>query len=50
MPLYDYRCEKCKEVFEVFVPLKDLNVKIKCPKCQAELERQMPRVPLIQVK
>jgi putative FmdB family regulatory protein len=44
MPLYDYSCRKCNEVFEVLVRGKTVPT---CPKCKSEdLERLMslPRV------
>ena len=35
MPLYEYRCNKCGEQFEVRQSMGDDGSKLKCPKCQA---------------
>jgi putative FmdB family regulatory protein len=37
MPTYEYRCKKCKNVFEIFHSIST-TVK-KCPKCGGTLER-----------
>ena len=36
MPLYEYRCSKCKKEFETLVSIKDLDNSIKCPNCGSE--------------
>ncbi len=33
MPLYEYRCEECGEVFEKLVSLSKRNEPVPCPKC-----------------
>lgn len=37
MPIYDYKCEKCDDVFEVFQKVNDESVK-KC-KCGGKVKR-----------
>jgi putative FmdB family regulatory protein len=32
MPIYEYQCNHCKEVFEIFHKI-DEDVKVACPKC-----------------
>jgi putative FmdB family regulatory protein len=32
MPIYEYECKRCKEVFEIFHKI-DEEVKVACPKC-----------------
>jgi putative FmdB family regulatory protein len=32
MPIYEYECERCKEVFEIFHKI-DEECKVACPKC-----------------
>ena len=32
MPIYEYQCNKCKEVFEIFHKI-DEDCKVACPKC-----------------
>jgi putative FmdB family regulatory protein len=34
MPIYDYRCRRCKEVHEIFI--RDSDSGIKCPSCGSE--------------
>jgi len=38
MPLYDYKCAKCKKVFEVEHKPKGMPMKF-CPSCGGELKR-----------
>ncbi len=33
MPLYEYKCEKCGEKFEMLVSLSKINDPIECIKC-----------------
>jgi putative FmdB family regulatory protein len=35
MPIYEYRCKKCKETFEVMQKVNEDNRDLRCPKCQA---------------
>ena len=37
MPLYDYKCKKCKHDFEEVRKIKDRNT-VPCPKCSSEVE------------
>ncbi len=32
MPIYEYECDRCKEIFEIFHKI-DENCKVACPKC-----------------
>lgn len=41
MPLYDFKCTKCKEVFEVFQSWD--YVEVFCPKCNSN---ELTRVPV----
>ena len=34
MPIYEYECENCKEIFEVFLGINDPPVET-CPKCSS---------------
>ncbi len=38
MPTYDYRCEKCNDVFEVEQKMSDPLLK-ECPKCKGPIKR-----------
>ncbi|MFA5165529.1 MAG: FmdB family zinc ribbon protein [Candidatus Omnitrophota bacterium] len=38
MPHYDYECQKCKHVFEVFQSMTDKHL-TKCPKCKGPVRR-----------
>jgi putative FmdB family regulatory protein len=40
MPTYEYKCPKCRTVFDVFQRMKD-KPGAKCPKCGAKAARQM---------
>lgn len=38
MPNYDYKCQKCGHMFEVFQNMKDEPLK-ECPACHGEVKR-----------
>lgn len=40
MPLYEFKCEKCNEIFELLVMSHEEEVEMKCPHCgAADFER-----------
>ena len=41
--IYDYKCNKCDEIFEVWTTLaeKEKGLHPKCPRCSSEDTRQM---------
>jgi len=42
MPLYEYYCENCEEVFEALRSLSSSDNPVPCPKCDRDAERIMP--------
>ena len=38
MPTYDYECQKCKHIFEIFQSMADKRLE-KCPKCGGKVKR-----------
>ncbi len=48
MPMYDYRCKHCDEVFEelVFSSTSD-DTEIKCPKCGQNKSERLLSAPMI---
>ena len=39
MPLYQYKCEECKTVFDKSVPMADSQKTQECPSCDFPSER-----------
>lgn len=40
MPTYDYHCENCNNIFEVFLNISELdNTEILCTKCESVCKR-----------
>jgi len=39
MPIYEYRCPKCRMEFELMRPMSEMNEPASCPQCGAEGER-----------
>jgi len=40
MPIYEFKCLECNDVFELLLMKSDASVKLRCPKCSGEeLER-----------
>ncbi len=36
MPIYEFRCQACQELFELLIMNADEQVEIACPKCGAD--------------
>ena len=36
MPIYEFKCLKCKEFFELLLMNADDKTEMKCPKCESE--------------
>ena len=36
MPIYEYRCRKCKETFEVMQKVSEDNKGLRCPNCETD--------------
>ncbi|MBA3034987.1 MAG: zinc ribbon domain-containing protein [Desulfobacterium sp.] len=36
MPIYEFKCLKCDEFFELILMNKDEEAELKCPKCSSE--------------
>ena len=50
MPQYDYRCEKCTEIFEVAHPMSGPVGILKCPVCgTGEIHKIFLQVPAIRI-
>lgn len=43
MPLYEFRCEMCGEVFDIRASIKEKEAGLKpeCPKCRGQKTRQV---------
>ena len=38
MPLYEYRCKNCGEIFDKFRFLSQSDADVRCPYCDSELK------------
>ncbi|OGP65703.1 MAG: hypothetical protein A2169_05370 [Deltaproteobacteria bacterium RBG_13_47_9] len=38
MPIYEYQCNRCKDVFEIFHKIEE-DCKVTCPKCLAPAKK-----------
>lgn len=41
MPLYEFMCEDCGEIFEVLVPNATSIHQVTCPSCNSDLVRKL---------
>lgn len=39
MPIYEYKCEKCDQIYELFLKLKDIDKEQACSVCGNKLEK-----------
>lgn len=50
MPLYDYQCKECGEIFELMVRFSEANQAQICPKCESKnTQRQLSIVASFKV-
>jgi len=42
MPIYEFRCLKCNEVFEILIVKKKDKVEMACPHCHSEDFERVP--------
>ena len=47
MPLYEYRCNDCRSVFEVLRPMADRELAAVCPSCESRAS--MPLISRVAV-
>jgi len=36
MPIYEYRCQECKKLFETIVTSTEIPAEVICPKCDSD--------------
>lgn len=49
MPLYEYRCKKCEQLFELRRSVNDMDKRAKCPKCGSQATaRQLSSFAIVQ--
>ncbi|MBU0575064.1 MAG: zinc ribbon domain-containing protein [Pseudomonadota bacterium] len=41
MPIYEYRCRKCKHLFEVLFRSRDEKMTVTCPECESTRTQRM---------
>ena len=39
MPIYDYKCKSCQDVFDVYKTIANADIIETCPHCQAECDK-----------
>jgi len=48
MPTYDYKCNECGQVFEVFRRLSELDKEVNCPNCGSKKTERVFSIPYIE--
>lgn len=41
MPIYEYRCQECGKLFEMFRRFSDADSGVRCPDCESEQVRRV---------
>jgi putative FmdB family regulatory protein len=47
MPIYDYRCDECGKVYDVFHKVKEVVEDIVCPSCSSTKHTRLLSAPSI---
>ena len=47
MPCYEYQCENCTAVFELFRSMAEMDAAAMCPACRSLLTRRLLSIPTI---
>jgi putative FmdB family regulatory protein len=45
MPIYDYRCEDCQELYEVYHKVREDSDDVVCPRCASHRHKKLMSVP-----
>ena len=40
MPIYEYRCQECKALFETIVTSAETSTEVTCPKCASRVVKK----------
>jgi len=40
MPIYEYRCQECKALFETIVTSAEASAEVTCPKCASRVVKK----------
>ncbi len=48
MPIYEYRCKKCGELFDLMRPVSKADARARCTSCQSTaVKRQLSRFAVV---
>ena len=40
MPIYEYRCQECKGLFEAIITSTEATTEVSCPKCSSNIVKK----------
>jgi putative FmdB family regulatory protein len=49
MPVYDYRCEECNKVYDVYHKGKEIVEDVVCPSCDSTKYKKLMSIPAMQI-
>jgi putative FmdB family regulatory protein len=49
MPVYDYRCERCGMLYDVYHKVKEIKEDVVCPSCSSREHTRLMSVPSLSV-
>lgn len=49
MPIYDYRCDNCGKVYDVFHKVKEVEEDVVCPECESTKHTRLLSAPSIRM-
>ena len=49
MPIYDYRCDKCGVVYDIFHKVREVTEDVVCPSCGAPDHTRLISAPSVKI-
>ena len=50
MPIFDYKCNDCQQVYDVFHKVREVEEDIVCPSCNSQRHTRLLSAPNVSVK
>jgi putative FmdB family regulatory protein len=49
MPIYDYKCEECQKIYDVFHKVREVEEDVVCPSCGSTKHTRLISAPMVRM-